>query len=61
MRDFRDAKAMAHALLRALKVKAVEADHSERLELIAKAFGDDNWKERESSVGPNKCRDQSRS
>ena len=43
MRDFRDAKAMAHALRDALKTKSVETTHSESLELIAKAFGLDNW------------------
>jgi hypothetical protein len=43
MRDFRDAKAMAHALRDALKIKAVETTHSESLELIAKAFGYENW------------------
>ena len=43
MRDFRDAKAMAHALRDALKSRAVETTHSELLELIAKAFGLDNW------------------
>jgi ClpX C4-type zinc finger/Glyoxalase superfamily protein len=43
MRDFRDAKAMAHALRDALKAKAVETTHSECLELIAKAFGYENW------------------
>jgi hypothetical protein len=43
MRDFRDAKAMAHTLRDALKAKAVETSHSECLELIAKAFGYDNW------------------
>ncbi len=43
MRDFRDAKAMAHALRDALKIKAVETTHSECLELIAKAFGYQNW------------------
>jgi ClpX C4-type zinc finger protein/glyoxalase superfamily protein len=43
MRDFRDAKAMAHALRDALKAKAVETTHSEALELIAKAFGFANW------------------
>lgn len=43
MRDFRDAKAMAHTLRDALKVKAVETTHSESLELIAKVFGFDNW------------------
>jgi hypothetical protein len=43
MRDFRDAKAMAHTLRDALKAKAIETTHSECLELIAKAFGYDNW------------------
>jgi hypothetical protein len=43
MRDFRDAKAMAHALRDALKAKAVEITHSECLELIAKEFGYENW------------------
>jgi hypothetical protein len=43
MRDFRDAKAMAHALRDGLKAKAVETTHSECLELLAKAFGCDSW------------------
>jgi len=43
MRDFRDAKIMAHALRDALKGKAIETTHSESLELIAKAFGYANW------------------
>src|SRR5262245_32169426 len=43
MRDFRDAKTMAHALRDALQVKAVETTHSECLELIAKAFGFESW------------------
>ena len=43
MRDFRDAKAMARTLRDALKAKAVEITHAEALELIAKAFGYDNW------------------
>jgi hypothetical protein len=43
MRDFRDAKTMAHALRDALQGKAVETTHSECLELIAKAFGYENW------------------
>jgi hypothetical protein len=43
MRDFRDAKAMAHALRDALKSRAIETTHSDTLELIAKAFGYDNW------------------
>lgn len=43
MRDFRDAKAMAHTLRDGLKTRAVEITHSECLELVAKAFGFDNW------------------
>jgi hypothetical protein len=43
MRDFRDAKAMAHGLRDALKSRAVETTHSDCLELIAKSFGYDNW------------------
>jgi hypothetical protein len=43
MRDFRDAKAMAHALRDALKAKSVEISRSESLELIAKAFGYEDW------------------
>jgi hypothetical protein len=43
MRDFRDAKVMAHALRDALKNRNSEITHSESLELIAKSFGYDNW------------------
>ena len=43
MRDFRDAKVMAHFLRDALKTKAMEITHSESLELIAKTFGYENW------------------
>jgi len=43
MRDFRDAKAMARCLRDALKAKAIETTHTEALELIAKAFGYENW------------------
>jgi hypothetical protein len=43
MRDFRDAKAMAHTLRDALKAKAIETTHSECLELISKAFGCEDW------------------
>jgi ClpX C4-type zinc finger/Glyoxalase superfamily protein len=43
MRDFRDAKIMAHALRDALKDKAIETTHSESLELIAKIFGYESW------------------
>jgi hypothetical protein len=43
MRDFRDAKVMARTLRDALKAKAIETTHTEALELIAKAFGYENW------------------
>jgi hypothetical protein len=43
MRDYRDAKAMARSLRDALRAKALPTTHSESLELIAKAFGYDNW------------------
>jgi hypothetical protein len=43
MRDFRDAKAMARSLRDALSAKALPTTYSESLELIAKAFGYDNW------------------
>src|SRR3954463_12190938 len=43
MRDFRDAKAMAHSLRDALKARAMEITHSGSLELIAKTFGYENW------------------
>jgi hypothetical protein len=43
MRDFRDAKTMAHALRNALQDRAVAITHSDSLELIAKAFGYDDW------------------
>jgi hypothetical protein len=43
MRDFRDAKVMAHALRDALNAKSIKTTHSESLELIAKAFGCDDW------------------
>ena len=51
MRDFRDAKTMAHALRDALQVKAIETTHSECLELIAKAFGYENWNVLSAKIG----------
>jgi ClpX C4-type zinc finger/Glyoxalase superfamily protein len=51
MRDFRDAKVMAHSLRDALKAKAVAITHSESLELIAKAFGYDNWNVLSARIG----------
>jgi hypothetical protein len=57
MRDFRDAKAMAHTLRDALKAKAVETSHSECLELIAKAFGYENWNVLSAKVGAAQSRE----
>jgi predicted enzyme related to lactoylglutathione lyase len=43
MRDFRDAKAMAHSLREGLAAKDLTVTNSESLELIAKAFGVPDW------------------
>src|ERR1700744_5497376 len=43
MRDFRDAKDMAESLRRALAKQNLSVTHSQCLELIARAFGLDNW------------------
>jgi hypothetical protein len=43
MRDYRDAKAMARTLRTALAEDSLTVTHSQSLELMAKAFGYDNW------------------
>ena len=43
MRDFRDAKDMAESLRKALAKQNMSVTHSQSLELIARAFGLDNW------------------
>ncbi len=43
MRDFRDAKAMAHTLRAALAAKGLKITISQSLELIAEAFGVEDW------------------
>jgi|RhiMethySRZTD1v2_1073278.scaffolds.fasta_scaffold607096_1 Glyoxalase superfamily protein/Clp amino terminal domain, pathogenicity island component len=43
MRDFRDAKAMAHTLRAALAAKGLNITVSQSLELIAQAFGVADW------------------
>jgi hypothetical protein len=43
MRDFRDAKAMAHTLRAALATKGINITVSQSLELIAQAFGVADW------------------
>jgi hypothetical protein len=43
MRDYRDAKTMAKGLRRSLADLGTDVTHSQSLELIAQAFGYDNW------------------
>jgi hypothetical protein len=43
MRDFRDAKAMAHTLRAALVARDIKITNSQSLELIAEAFGVADW------------------
>lgn len=43
MRDFRDAKAMAHTLRKALAMRDCQLSNSESLELTAKMFGLADW------------------
>src|SRR5690349_1281129 len=43
MRDFRDAKAMAHTLRAALATRGHNITISQSLELIAQAFGVSDW------------------
>ena len=43
MRDFRDAKAMAHTLRSTLATQGHNVTNSQSLELIAKAFGEADW------------------
>jgi hypothetical protein len=57
MRDFRDAKAMAHTLRAALATKGLKVTVSQSLELIAQAFGVADWNTlsaaiRAGAVGP---------
>jgi Glyoxalase superfamily protein/Clp amino terminal domain, pathogenicity island component len=57
MRDFRDAKSMAHTLRAALATKGHQVTNSESLELIAQAFGVADWNTlaaaiREEAAGP---------
>ena len=43
MRDFRDAKAMAHSVRAGLAAKGLKITNSQSLELIAEAFGAADW------------------
>jgi Glyoxalase superfamily protein/Clp amino terminal domain, pathogenicity island component len=50
MRDFHDAKAMAHTLRAALATKGHKVTNSESLELIAQAFGVADWNTLSASI-----------
>jgi hypothetical protein len=50
MRDYRDAKAMAHSLRQALKDQSITISHSNAIELVAKAFGFRNWQVLEATI-----------
>jgi Glyoxalase superfamily protein/Clp amino terminal domain, pathogenicity island component len=50
MRDFRDAKAMAHTLRAALATKGHTISNSESLELISQAFGVADWNTLSASI-----------
>jgi ClpX C4-type zinc finger/Glyoxalase superfamily protein len=54
MRDFRDAKTMAKALRRGLSGHGLSITHSQSLELIALAFGYDNWNILAAKIDPAK-------
>lgn len=43
MRDFRDAKAMAHTLRESLTTKAITISHGESLELVSRMLGIADW------------------
>jgi hypothetical protein len=51
MRDFRDAKAMAHTLRANLATKGHKLTNSESLELIAQAFGVTDWNTLSAAIG----------
>jgi hypothetical protein len=51
MRDFRDAKAMAHTLRAALAAKGLNITVSQSLELIAQAFGAADWNTLSAAIG----------
>jgi Glyoxalase superfamily protein/Clp amino terminal domain, pathogenicity island component len=56
MRDFRDAKAMAHTLRAALATKDHKVTNSESLELIAQAFGVADWNTLSASISEQTAR-----
>lgn len=51
MRDFRDAKVMAHTLRAALATKGLNITVSQSLELIAQAFGVADWNTLSAAIG----------
>jgi hypothetical protein len=59
MRDFRDAKAMAHTLRAALAARGLKITVSESLELIATAFGAADWNTLSAMIGASAAREMS--
>lgn len=55
MRDFRDAKTMAHTLRAALATKGFNITVSQSLELIAQAFGAADWNTLSASISEQKA------
>jgi hypothetical protein len=53
MRDFRDAKAMAHTLRAALAAKGLKITISQSLELVAEAFGVADWNTLAAAISAN--------
>jgi hypothetical protein len=55
MRDFRDAKAMAHTLRASLSDKGIMLTHSGSLEVIAEVFGVADWNTLSRDPGEGSC------
>jgi ribosomal protein S1 len=58
MRDFRDAKAMAHTLRGALAAKGVTISNSESLELVAKTLGERDWNTLAAAIAAFRLREE---
>ena len=57
MRDFRDAKAMARTLRKALAAKAVTISNSEALELTARMLGQRDWNTLAAAIDASRRRE----
>jgi catechol 2,3-dioxygenase-like lactoylglutathione lyase family enzyme len=54
MRTFRDSKAIAKSVREHLAAKQISLSHSESLELVANAFGFDNWNVLAARIGSDR-------